>query len=42
MTRIALKPRHFPWYDYSRYTFSLGLSVGRAHDSFGPFGLRVR
>jgi enamine deaminase RidA (YjgF/YER057c/UK114 family) len=28
MTRIALKPRHFPWYDYSRYTFSLGLSVG--------------
>ena len=30
MTRIALKPRHFPWYDYSRYTFSLGLSVGHA------------
>ncbi|MGZ6193613.1 MAG: RidA family protein [Candidatus Binataceae bacterium] len=28
MTRTALKPRHFPWYDYSRYTFSLGLSVG--------------
>lgn len=28
MTRIALKPRHFPWYDHSRYTFSLGLSVG--------------
>ncbi|HVB79456.1 MAG TPA: RidA family protein [Candidatus Binataceae bacterium] len=29
MERSALKPRHFPWYDYSRYTFSLGLSVGQ-------------
>lgn len=28
MERSALKPRRFPWYDYSRYTFSLGLSVG--------------
>ena len=28
MTRIALKPGDFPWYDYSRYTFSLGLKVG--------------
>jgi enamine deaminase RidA (YjgF/YER057c/UK114 family) len=28
MERSALKPRHFPWYDYSRYTFSLGLNVG--------------
>lgn len=28
MERSALKPHHFPWYDYSRYTFSLGLSVG--------------
>jgi enamine deaminase RidA (YjgF/YER057c/UK114 family) len=28
MERSALKPRHFPWYDYSRYTFSLGLGVG--------------
>ncbi len=28
MERSALKPQHFPWYDYSRYTFSLGLSVG--------------
>jgi len=26
--RIALKPSNFPWYDYSRYTFSLGLKVG--------------
>jgi enamine deaminase RidA (YjgF/YER057c/UK114 family) len=29
MERIALKPRNFPWYDYSRYTFSLGLNAGR-------------
>jgi enamine deaminase RidA (YjgF/YER057c/UK114 family) len=28
VTRIALKPSNFPWYDYSRYTFSLGLKVG--------------
>jgi hypothetical protein len=28
MERSALKPRLFPWYDYSRYAFSLGLSVG--------------
>jgi enamine deaminase RidA (YjgF/YER057c/UK114 family) len=28
MERSALKPRRFPWYDYSRYTFSLGLSIG--------------
>jgi enamine deaminase RidA (YjgF/YER057c/UK114 family) len=28
MERSALKPRQFPWYDYSRYTFSLGLAVG--------------
>ncbi len=28
MERSALKPRYFPWYDYSRYTFSLGLRVG--------------
>ncbi|HEV7987074.1 MAG TPA: RidA family protein [Candidatus Binataceae bacterium] len=26
--RTALKPPQFPWYDYSRYTFSLGLKVG--------------
>ena len=28
MERSAIKPRRFPWYDYERYTFSLGLSVG--------------
>ena len=24
----ALKPEHFPWFDYTRYTFSLGLDIG--------------
>ena len=24
----AIKPSHFPWFDYSRYTFSLGLRRG--------------
>lgn len=24
----ALEPAHFPWFDYSRYTFSLGLELG--------------
>lgn len=28
MARSAIKPSHFPWYDYSRYTFSLGIKVG--------------
>jgi len=28
MKRLALTPRRFPWYDYSRYTFSLGLNAG--------------
>ena len=26
-TRI-LEPEHFPWFDYKRYSFSLGLAVG--------------
>ena len=25
----AIKPAHFPWFDYSRYTFSLGLQRGQ-------------
>jgi enamine deaminase RidA (YjgF/YER057c/UK114 family) len=28
MTIEAIKPEPFPWYDYSRYTFSLGLDLG--------------
>lgn len=24
----AIRPKHFPWFDYSRYTFSLGLTRG--------------
>src|SRR4029079_18539543 len=25
MTFTVLKPKHFPWFDYSRYSFSMGL-----------------
>jgi enamine deaminase RidA (YjgF/YER057c/UK114 family) len=25
----AITPAHFPWFDYARYSFSLGLSTGR-------------
>jgi enamine deaminase RidA (YjgF/YER057c/UK114 family) len=28
VTSRALLPSHFPWFDYSRYSFSLGLAVG--------------
>ena len=28
MTPTAIKPDRFPWFDYSRYSFSLGLSLG--------------
>jgi enamine deaminase RidA (YjgF/YER057c/UK114 family) len=28
MTAQALTPAHFPWFDYSRYSFSLGLAAG--------------
>jgi len=28
MAWIPLKPQHFPWFDYSRYSFSLGLVAG--------------
>ena len=24
----AIQPAHFPWFDYSRYSFSLGLKAG--------------
>jgi enamine deaminase RidA (YjgF/YER057c/UK114 family) len=27
---VAIQPRRFPWFDYRRYTFSLGLDVGGA------------
>ena len=27
MTTTAIKPTHFPWFDYSRYSFSLGLKT---------------
>ena len=28
MIPAAITPAHFPWFDYSRYSFSLGLSLG--------------
>lgn len=28
MIATAIQPKSFPWFDYSRYSFSLGLSVG--------------
>lgn len=28
MSMTAIKPAHFPWFDYSRYSFSLGLKSG--------------
>lgn len=28
MRPIAIQPAHFPWFDYSRYSFSLGLKAG--------------
>lgn len=28
MERTVLEPRDFPWFDYRRYSFSLGLAVG--------------
>ena len=30
MTITAIEPKHFPWFDYSRYTFSLGLQRGQS------------
>jgi enamine deaminase RidA (YjgF/YER057c/UK114 family) len=30
MSMTAIKPAHFPWFDYSRYSFSLGLKSGSA------------
>ena len=28
MQPIAIRPKHFPWFDYSRYSFSLGVKAG--------------
>ncbi len=28
MAATVLEPAHFPWFDYSRYSFSLGVAVG--------------
>ena len=28
MKSAAVQPKHFPWFDYSRYSFSLGIDAG--------------
>src|SRR5438132_13132341 len=28
LTPVAIKPSHFPWFDYSRYSCSLGVRAG--------------
>jgi enamine deaminase RidA (YjgF/YER057c/UK114 family) len=30
MEKIILEPQNFPWFDYKRYSFSLGLAVGES------------
>ena len=35
MTITAITPRHFPWFDYQRYSFSLGLKTSRGAYLFG-------
>lgn len=29
MASVAVRPKHFPWFDYSNYSFSLGLEAGQ-------------
>ena len=41
MTAIAIKPAHFPWFDYSRYSFSLGLKSPDRRLPLGPHRLRI-
>ena len=28
MQRLALEPEHYPFFDYRRFTFSLGIAAG--------------
>ena len=37
-TATAIEPAEFPWYDYSGYTFSLGLQVGKDAINSGHSG----
>ncbi len=48
MTATAIKPAHFPWFDYSRYSFSLGLKTpagtylsGHTASEFDPVAKRI-
>ena len=48
MTAIAIKPAHFPWFDYSRYSFSLGLKSpagvylsGHTASEYDPVAKRI-
>ena len=48
MTFTAIKPAHFPWFDYSRYSFSLGLKTasgvylsGHTASEYDPAAKRI-
>lgn len=48
MSFTVLKPRHFPWFDYSRYSFSMGLQSstgtylsGNTASEFDPAAKRI-
>jgi enamine deaminase RidA (YjgF/YER057c/UK114 family) len=48
MTTTAIKPTHFPWFDYSRYSFSLGLKTpatvylsGHTASEYDPAARRI-
>ncbi|MGB7542452.1 MAG: RidA family protein [Burkholderiales bacterium] len=48
MTFTAIKPTHFPWFDYSRYSFSLGLRTatgaylsGHTASEYDPVAKRI-
>jgi enamine deaminase RidA (YjgF/YER057c/UK114 family) len=48
MTTVAIKPAHFPWFDYSRYSFSLGVKTpgsvylsGHTASEYDPVAKRI-
>src|ERR1700691_299775 len=48
MTATAIKPKHFPWFDYTRYSFSLGLQTptgvylsGHTASEYDPAAKRI-
>ncbi len=49
MASVAVRPEHFPWFDYSSYSFSLGLDTGsgvylsgHTASEFDPESKRIR